>query len=84
MMCVVYFYLGHIARDAGPQSPDQGPNPCPLQWKHGALTTGPLGNSSILKILSRHFLISLGFLIHQLCKSILISTAFFLLFSAGL
>ena len=25
--------------------PDQGLNPCPLQWKRGVLTTGPLGNS---------------------------------------
>ena len=25
--------------------PDQGPNPCPLQWKCGVLTTGPPGKS---------------------------------------
>ena len=25
--------------------PDQGLNPCPLQWKHRALTTGPPGKS---------------------------------------
>ena len=25
--------------------PDQGSNSCPLQWKHGALTTGPPGKS---------------------------------------
>ena len=25
--------------------PDQGSNLCPLQWKHGVLTTGPPGNS---------------------------------------
>ena len=24
---------------------DQGSNPCPLQWKHGVLTTGPPGKS---------------------------------------
>ena len=26
--------------------PDQGSNPCPLQWKHGVLTTGPPGKST--------------------------------------
>ena len=26
--------------------PDQGRNPCPLQWKRGVLTTGPPGKSS--------------------------------------
>ena len=26
-------------------SPDQGSNPCPLQWKHRVLTTGPQGIS---------------------------------------
>ena len=24
-----------------PQFPNQGSNPCPLQWKHGVLTNGP-------------------------------------------
>ena len=25
--------------------PNQGSNPCPLQWEHGVLTTGPPGKS---------------------------------------
>ena len=33
------------ARHAGSQFPDQGLNLRPLQWKRGALTTGPLGKS---------------------------------------
>ena len=31
------------ARHVGPLFPDQGSNPCPLQWKCGVLTTGPPG-----------------------------------------
>ena len=27
------------------QFPNQEWNPCPLLWKHGVLTTSPLGNS---------------------------------------
>ena len=38
-------YFGVLcARFAASQLPDQGSNPCLLQWKHGALTTGQPGN----------------------------------------
>ena len=30
--------------------PDQGLNLCPLQWKHGVLTTGPPGKSQNFQI----------------------------------
>ena len=38
------FFFGWAMRLMGSQFPDQGSNPYPLQWKHGALTTGPPGN----------------------------------------
>ena len=37
-----FFFLCHLES----QFPDQGSNPCFLQWKRGILTTGPPGNSS--------------------------------------
>ena len=40
-----FFFSGHTTRHAGPQSPDQGSNPRPLQWKQGVLTIGPPGKS---------------------------------------
>ena len=39
------FFFACTARLVGCQFPDQGLNPCHLQWKHGALTTGWPGNS---------------------------------------
>ena len=39
------FWLCHTIRHVGSQFPDQGSNPCPLQWKGGVLTTGPPGKS---------------------------------------
>ena len=42
------FFFGCAAQLAGSQFPHQGSNPCPLQWKHGVLTTGPPGNSPFL------------------------------------
>ena len=41
------FCFGCTAWHAGPQFPDQGSNPGHLQWKHGALTTGPPGKKSL-------------------------------------
>ena len=38
-------FFGYTAQRTGSQFPDQRSNPCPLQWKHGVLTTGPPGNS---------------------------------------
>ena len=35
-----------------PQPGDQVSNPCPLQWKHGVLTTGPPGKSLICSFLN--------------------------------
>ena len=38
-----FYWLHHVF--AGSYFPDQGSNPCSLQWKHGILTTGPPGKS---------------------------------------
>ena len=38
--CYYFFFL---AWHVGSSFPNQGSNPCPLQWKHGILTTGPSG-----------------------------------------
>ena len=40
-----FFFFGRAAGHAGSSFPDQGWNPCPLQWKHRILTTGPPGKS---------------------------------------
>ena len=45
---ISFFYLffsGHAARHAGSLFPDHELNLCLLQWKQGALTTGPPGKS---------------------------------------
>ena len=39
------FLFGCTAWHAGSWFPDQGLNPCPLQWKWGVLITGPPGKS---------------------------------------
>ena len=36
----IFFFFGHAMQHAGSSFPDQGSNLCPLQWKHGVLTTG--------------------------------------------
>ena len=41
--------------------PNHGSNPCPLQWKHGVLPTGPPGKSQELVFYS------LDFILHLLC-----------------
>ena len=43
-----FFFFGCTAQHVGSQFPDQGSNPCPLQWKCGVLTTGLPGNSSLI------------------------------------
>ena len=40
----VFFLFCHTAQLAGSYFPDQGSNPCLLQWKCRVLTTGPPGN----------------------------------------
>ena len=40
-----FLILGHTAQHVGSQFPNQGSNPCSLQWKRGVLTTGPPGKS---------------------------------------
>ena len=35
--------------------PSQGLNPCPLHWKHGVLTTGPPGKSSLWSFNSQSY-----------------------------
>ena len=39
-----FFSFGHAAWHVGTY-PNQGLNPCPLQWEHGVLTTGLPGKS---------------------------------------
>ena len=39
------FFSSRTLRLVGVLVPDQGWNSCPLQWKHGVLTTGPPGSS---------------------------------------
>ena len=46
----IYFF-GCTVRHLGSHFPDQGLNPCPVQWKHGVLTTGPPGKSSTILFL---------------------------------
>ena len=42
-----FFFLTSPSSMQDLRFPDQGLNPCPLQWKHRALTTGPPGKSLI-------------------------------------
>ena len=44
-LCFGDFLFGHVMRHVGSQFPDQRWNLCPLQWKHGFLTSGPPGKS---------------------------------------
>ena len=39
-----FFFFGRAKRPVGSWFPNQGWNPRPLQWKRGALTTGPQGS----------------------------------------
>ena len=45
------FFFGCTALHMGSYFPDQGSNPCPLQWKLGGLITGLPGNSPFLPTL---------------------------------
>ena len=40
-MVILLIYFGHVAHHVESQFPNQGSNPCPLQWKHGVLITEP-------------------------------------------
>ena len=54
----IYLFFGCTAPPMGSQFPAQEWNPCPLQWKQGVLTTGPVGRPSVvlLKVFcSPHF-----------------------------
>ena len=42
---LVLFWPLCMTWHVGPSFPNQGLNPCPLQWKFGLLTTGPPGKS---------------------------------------
>ena len=46
-----YLIFGHATLHTGSWFPDHRPNLCPLQWKLGALTTGPPGKSHKCSIL---------------------------------
>ena len=54
-------------------APYQGLNPGPLQWKHGVLTTGPLGNSQ--KSFDREHCVSFFFL-SPLCSTTNVKCAY--------
>ena len=49
VFCFVLFlfgwFFGRAMRHAGSYFPDHGSNPCPPQWRHRVLTTGPPGKS---------------------------------------
>ena len=42
---VFFFFFGLASHHAECYFPHQGSNTCPLHWKHGTLTSGPLGKS---------------------------------------
>ena len=48
---VLFVCFGHTMQLVGFQFPHQISNPCPWQWKHKVLTTGPSGNCPILDFL---------------------------------
>ena len=62
----LYFILA--VRHAGSQFPDQGSNPCPLQWNCRVLTTGPPGNSLPVRCLNDLFSSS-GFFPSSTCQT---------------
>ena len=41
----IILFFGCAWWHAGSYFPDQGSNPCPLQWKRSVLTIGPQGKS---------------------------------------
>lgn len=46
-VCVCVYGFSGFWPHVGCRLPNQGSNPCSLQWKHGTLSTGPPGNSRI-------------------------------------
>ena len=57
-LCLVNgtFLFDCAGQHVGSSFPDQGPNPCSLQWKRGVLTTGPPANSPETGFLTLLFL----------------------------
>ena len=53
--CFFVFFC-YTAWHAESKFSDQGSNPCPLQWKHNVLTTGPQGKSQNQLILNRLYM----------------------------
>ena len=52
--CYFFFFFGHAVQHVGSLFPDQGLNPCLLQWPRRVLTTGLLGKSlNVLLFLQR-------------------------------
>ena len=43
LFCQLFFCFSYTSQHVGSYFPDQGLNPCPLQWKCKVLTTGPPG-----------------------------------------
>ena len=54
---ILFFLAMPHARHALSQFPDQGLNPCPLQWKSGVLTTGLPGKSRAFGVVSKKLLL---------------------------
>ena len=50
-MIFYFFFFGHAMQHMGSQFPDQGSNPCLLQWKLRVLTNGPPGKSPEIRII---------------------------------
>lgn len=48
--------FGHATRHMRSSFPDQGSNPCPLQWKQGVLTMGPPRKSPVVVFIFFHSL----------------------------
>ena len=61
--CFCFLVFCHSTGLVGSWFPDQGSNPCPLQWKHRFLTTGPPGNALRMCLLSTYYMLALGQLV---------------------
>ena len=48
----IFFFLATLRSSQDLSFPDQGSNPCPLQWQRSVLTSGPAGKSHSLNFLN--------------------------------
>ena len=52
-LILFFFFFGHNTGHVGSSFPDQGLNPCPLQWMHRVLTTAQPGKPPTSYFLSQ-------------------------------